>query len=178
MSPEHFVQTSVRRSLTSRDVAALAIALIALPAPVMGQAPPPPPPSTSSAASPPPGGTPAEGQKTFSQEELDQLVAPIALYPDSLFAQVLMASTYPLDIVMAERWLKANPGVKDKALEDALQKQPWDPAVKSIVVFPLVLTMMSEKIDWTQKLGDAFLGQQQELMATAQTLRSKAAVTR
>jgi Protein of unknown function (DUF3300) len=85
-----------------------------------------------------------------------------------------MASTYPLDVVAAERWVKANPGLKDKALEDALQQQPWDPSVKSLAVFPQVLTMMSEKIDWTQKLGDAFLAQQKDVLATAQTLRSKA----
>ncbi len=112
--------------------------------------------------------------KAFSQEELDQLLAPVALYPDALLAQVLMASTYPIEIVSAERWVKANPGLKDKALEDALQGQPWDPSVKSLAVFPQVLTMMSEKLDWTQKLGDAFLAQQKEVMATAQALRAKA----
>jgi hypothetical protein len=112
--------------------------------------------------------------KTFSQQELDQLLAPIALYPDSLLAQILMASTYPLDIVVADRWVKANPSLKDKALQDALQQQPWDASVKSLTVFPQVLTMMSEKLDWTQKLGDAFLAQQQDLLATAQALRSKA----
>ena len=85
-----------------------------------------------------------------------------------------MASTYPLEIVAAERWVKANPGLKDKALEDALQQQTWDPSVKSLAVFPQVLTMMSEKIDWTQKLGDAFLAQQKDVMATAQALRAKA----
>lgn len=119
-------------------------------------------------------GQPAEVGTTFSQEELDQLLAPIALYPDDLLAQVLMASTYPLDIVSAERWVKANPSLKDKALDDALQQQPWDPSVKSLTVFPQVLTMMSEKLDWTQKLGDAFLAQQQDVMATAQSLRAKA----
>jgi hypothetical protein len=112
--------------------------------------------------------------KTFSQEELDQLVAPIALYPDSLFAHVLMASTYPIEVVQAERWVKANSKLKDKALEDALQKQTWDESVKSLCVFPQVLTMMSEKLDWTQKLGDAFLAQKEDVMATAQSLRSKA----
>src|SRR4029079_3013417 len=81
---------------------------------------------------------------------------------------------YPLDIVQADRWVKANPKVKDKALEDALQSQPWDPAVKSLAVFPQVLTMMSEKLDWTQKLGDAFLAQKEDVMATAQALRGKA----
>jgi hypothetical protein len=138
----------------------------ALALPVSGQAPAP---ATTPAAAPSPSA------QTFSQEELDQLVAPIALYPDALLAQVLMASTYPLEVVSAERWVKANPGLKDKALEDALQQQPWDASVKSLTVFPQVLTMMSEKIDWTQKLGDAFLAQQKDVLATAQALRSKAA---
>ena len=145
------------------------VVCVALAFPASAQTPPPPsPPASAPAAAAPSGG------KTFSQEELDQLVAPIALYPDALLAQVLMASTYPLDVVAAERWVKANPGLKDKALEDALQQQPWDPSVKSLVVFPQVLTMMSEKIDWTQKLGDAFLAQQKDVLATAQALRSKA----
>src|SRR5688572_28400992 len=74
-----------------------------------------------------------------SQQELDQLLAPIALYPDSLLAQILMASTYPLEVVMAARWSKANPGVKDKALEDAMQKQTWDASVKGLTAVPQVL---------------------------------------
>lgn len=110
----------------------------------------------------------------FRAEELDQLVAPIALYPDSLLAQVLMASTYPLEIVSAARWVKANPKLKDKALDDALQTQTWDPSVKSPTVFPEVLTMMNEKLDWTQKLGDAFLAQQTDVMQAVQRLRSEA----
>ena len=134
--------------------------------PAASQAPPPP-------ASPPPQGATA-GDKSFSQGELDQLLAPIALYPDALLAQVLMASTYPLEIVEAARWVKANPGLKDKALEDALQAQRWDASVKSLTVFPQVLAMMNEKLDWTQKLGDAFLAQQADVLATAQELRKKA----
>ena len=116
----------------------------------------------------------AQGEKTFSQEQLDQILAPIALYPDGLLAQVLMASTYPIEIVTAERWVKANPGLKDQALEDALQKQPWDASVKSMAAFPQVLTMMSEKLDWTQQLGDAFLAQKEDVAATIQNLRAKA----
>lgn len=131
-------------------------------------------PAAPASAAVPPTAAPAPGQKTFSQQELDQLLAPVALYPDSLLVQVLMAATYPLDVVQAERWVKANPKLKDKALEDALQSQPWDPAVKSLAVFPQVLTMMSEKVDWTQKLGDAFLAQKEDVMATAQALRGKA----
>jgi len=133
---------------------------------------------TATAQQPPPApqaaAAPAASGKTFSQEELDQLLAPIALYPDALLAQVLMAATYPLEVVEAARWVKANPTLKDKALEDALQQQQWDPAVKSLAVFPQVLGMMNEKLDWTQKLGDAFLAQQAEVLATAQSLRKKA----
>ena len=150
-----------------RSIVATAVC-VALAAPVPAQTPPPSTPAPAAAAAAP------SGAKTFSKEELEQLLAPIALYPDALLAQVLMASTYPLDIVAAERWVKGNPGLKDKALEDALQQQPWDASVKSLAVFPQVLAMMSEKIDWTQKLGDAFLAQQADVLATAQALRNKA----
>jgi len=112
--------------------------------------------------------------KTFKQEELDQMLAPLALYPDSLVSQMLMASTYPLEIVQAARWAEANKTLKDKALTEALEKQNWDPSVKSLVAFPDVLKMMDEKLDWTQKLGDAFLGQQKQVMDTIQKLRKKA----
>lgn len=115
-----------------------------------------------------------EGSKPFKQEELDQLVAPIALYPDDLLSQTLMASTYPLEVVQADRWVKQNKDLKGDALATALEKQPWDPSVKSLVNFPQVLTMMSEKLDWTQKLGDAFLAQQEDVMDTVQNLRAKA----
>lgn len=110
----------------------------------------------------------------FKPEELEQLLAPIALYPDSLLAQALMASTYPLEIVQADRWAKQNKDLKGDALTGALEKQSWDPSVKSLVNFPQVLAMMSEKLDWTQKLGDAFLAQQKDVMDSVQQLRKKA----
>lgn len=113
-------------------------------------------------------------QEVFKQEELDQILAPIALYPDSLLTQVMMASTYPLEIVQADRWTKQNKAMKGDALAKALEEQPWDPSVKSLVNFPDVLAMMSEKLDWTQKLGDAFLAQQKDVMDTVQSLRKKA----
>ena len=105
-------------------------------------------------------------------EELEQIVAPIALYPDSLLAQIFMASTYPLEIVQADRWVKQNPTLKDSA--DALNKLTWDPSVKSLINFPQVLTMMSEKLDWTVKLGDAFIADQKTVMDAVQRLRNKA----
>jgi hypothetical protein len=111
---------------------------------------------------------------TFSQQDLDELLAPIALYPDALLAQVLMASTYPLEVVEAARWQKQNASLKDKALEEALKKQTWDESVKALTTVPQVLTMMNEKLDWTTKLGDAFLAQQENVLKTAQSLRKKA----
>jgi len=112
--------------------------------------------------------------KKFKQEELDQMLAPIALYPDSLLAQILMAATYPLEVVVADRWGKANKNLKGDQLNDVLDKKDWDPSVKALVPFPQVLSMMSEKLEWTQKLGDAFLDQQDEVMDTVQKLRAKA----
>jgi hypothetical protein len=138
---------------------ALAVAL----APVSAQTPAPAAPAAAASNVPP-----------FKAEELEQLVAPIALYPDALVAQILMATTYPLEVVEAARWQKANPSLKEKALEDALEKQSWDPSVKSLTVFPTVLAMLNEKLDMTQKLGDAFLAQQKEVLAAVQRLRGKA----
>jgi hypothetical protein len=164
-----------------RLVASATLAIFAWSGVAGAQAPAPGAPPPPGAGAPPPGAPPpasggasASADQTFSQQELEQLMAPIALYPDALLAQILMAATYPLDIVAADRWVKANPSLKDQALQDELQKHPWDPSVKSLAVFPQVLAMMSEKLDWTQKLGDAFLGQKEQVMATAQALRKKA----
>jgi hypothetical protein len=113
-------------------------------------------------------------KKKLSQEELAQLVAPIALYPDELVAQILMASTYPLEVVQADRWAKSHKQSAGDALAKQLEKEPWDPSVKSLVSFPTVLASMSEKLDVTTKIGDAFLSQQKEVMETIQLLRKKA----
>jgi hypothetical protein len=117
---------------------------------------------------------PAPSGKTFTQQDLDELLAPVALYPDALLAQVLMASTYPLEVVEAARWQKQNSTLKDKALEEAVKKQTWDESVKALTAVPQVLTMMNEKLDWTTKLGDAFLAEQEKVLKTAQSLRKKA----
>jgi hypothetical protein len=110
----------------------------------------------------------------FKQEELEQILAPIALHPDSLITQILMAATYPLEVVQAERWIKQNASLKGEALTAALEKQEWDPSVKSLVNFPQVVTMMSEQLEWTQKVGDAFLADQKQVLDTIQSLRAKA----
>src|SRR5206468_5013457 len=95
----------------------------------------------------------AESATTRSSAQLEQLVAPIALYPDPLLSQVLMASTYPLEVVQAARWSRDNPSVSGQALEDAMQKQTWDPSVKALTAVPQTLQMMNDKLDWTQQLG-------------------------
>ncbi|MEW9582513.1 DUF3300 domain-containing protein [Paraburkholderia sp. DGU8] len=110
----------------------------------------------------------------FKPEEIEALVAPIALYPDSVLAQVLMASTYPLEIVHAARWVKSNPKVTGDAAVKAVGDQPWDVSVKSLVAFPQILEPMNDKLDWTQKLGDAFLAQQKDVLDAVQRLRARA----
>ena len=147
-------------------VAAIAAALTVEPVAFAQQAAGTAPAASAPAAS--------ASSKIFSQKDLDELLAPIALYPDPLLAQVLMASTYPLEVVQAARWQKQNASLKDKALEAALEKQTWDPSVKALAAVPQVLTMMNEKLDWTTKLGDAFLAQQEDVLKTAQSLRKKA----
>ena len=128
------------------------------------------------AADDPAAGTEAAAprEQTFSQGELDALVAPIALYPDGLVAQVLMASTYPLEVVQADRFAKENKKLKDEKLKEALEKQDWDASVKELVSTPTVLATMGDKLDWTQKLGDAVLAQQADVMDAIQRLRAKA----
>lgn len=115
-------------------------------------------------------------QKTFSTEELDQMLAPVALYPDEVLANVLMAATYPLDIVQAARWRKepANKSLKGDALTKALEAKAWDPSIKALTLFPEVLQNMSEQLEWTQSLGDAFLAQEADVFARVQFLRQKA----
>jgi hypothetical protein len=107
-------------------------------------------------------------------DQLDSLVAPIALYPDPLLAQVLAASTYPLEIMQLQQWLEHNPGLKDKALADAVEKQPWDPSVQAMAPLPDVVKWLANDIQWTTDLGNAFLAQQSDVMNAVQRMRSKA----
>src|SRR5436190_23745309 len=117
---------------------------------------------------------PEPEQTLLKPEQLDALVAPIALYPDELLANVLAASTYPLEVVQADRWAKANKSLKGDALKAGVDKQAWDDSVKALVSTADVVAMMSDKIDWTKDLGDAMLAQQSDLMDAIQRLRAKA----
>ena len=129
------------------------------------QNPPPGPPAQGAAA-------PAYAQQT--PDQLQRLVAPIALYPDSLVAQILAASTFPEQVVEADRWLQDHPDLKGDALAKAVDQQPWDPSVKALTAFPSVLGNMDKNISWTSSLGDAYYNQQQDVMAAVQVMRKKA----
>src|SRR5258705_262840 len=110
-------------------------------------------------------------------DQLDSLVAPIALYPDPLLAQTLAASTYPLELMQLQQWLTRNPGLKDKALVDAVAKQPWDPSIQAMAALPDVVKRLTDDIQWTTDLGNAFLAQQGDVMDAVQRMRVKAQET-
>jgi uncharacterized protein DUF3300 len=156
-------------------MACLLTVTVANPTVTLGQAVPPATTDTPQPSAQP-NASQAPAQPVFSKEELDQMTAPVALYPDDLLAQMLIAATYPLEVVQAQRWLDKpeNAKLKGEDLATALQPQTWDPSVKSLVPFPQVVKMMSEKLDWTQRLGDAFLAQQADVMASVQRLRKQA----
>jgi hypothetical protein len=121
-----------------------------------------------------PTAAPPPAQQLLGADQLDQIVAPIALYPDTLLAEVLMASSYPLEVVEADRWASANKNLEGDALKAAADKQDWDDSIKSLVATPSVLSMMSTQLSWTRKLGDAVLAQQPDVMDAIQRLRAKA----
>jgi hypothetical protein len=174
-----------RRSTVPLLPSALALAAMlggcAYPVPVGVQPPATVTTTTTTTTTPRPAGTPtavpAAADGTFSQAQLDQMLAPIALYPDSLLSQVLMASTYPADVADAAKWSKANPQQSGDAAVRAVENQPWDPSVKSLVAFPQVLQTMGEKPDWVQNLGDAFLASSKDVLDSAQRLRARARET-
>jgi hypothetical protein len=145
---------------------ALMVAAIGAPMTASTQSPPQPP----SSSAPPPAPQPAQQ----TPEQLQQLVAPIALYPDALVAQILAASTYPAQDVEADRWLQAHPGLKGDQLGDSVNTQPWDPSVKALTQFPSVLTNLDKNITWTSSLGEAYVNQQQDVMSALQVMRQRA----
>src|ERR1043166_5058978 len=110
-------------------------------------------------------------------QQLDSLVAPIALYPDQLLAQTLAASTYPLEVIQLQQWMNNNKNLQGKALADAVAKQPWDPSIQGLVAYPDVVTRMADNVQWTTDLGNAFLAQQSDVMGAVQRMRAKAQAT-
>jgi hypothetical protein len=116
----------------------------------------------------------AQEPELIPNEKLDALVAPIALYPDPLLAQTLAASTYPLEVIQLQQWIATNKYLKDQALADAVEKQPWDPSVQAMVAFPDVVKLLSDNIAWMTDLGNAFLAQQADVMDAVQRMRARA----
>ena len=130
-------------------------------------------PAQDTQAPPQSGQAPPYAQQT--PEQLQRLVAPIALYPDSLVAQILAASTFPEQVVEADRWVQAHPDLKGEALGQAVDQQPWDPSVKALTAFPSVLGNMDKNLSWTSSLGDAYYNQQQDVMDAVQVMRQESA---
>ena len=133
--------------------------------PATGQNQPPPPPINP---------TGATVTQTSSAQQLDDLVAPIALYPDPLVGEALAASTYPIEIAEADQWLRDHPKWKPSKLMDEAKKQNWDPSVQGLVAFPQVLGFLSQNMSWTTQLGNAFLAQQADVMQAVQRMRAQA----
>src|ERR1700739_3519113 len=156
---------SKSKAVTGRSLVAILCTLILLPGDTLAYIS-----SPSQQAAP---STPNQASKIPS-DQLDSLVAPVALYPDPLLAQTLAASTYPLEIIQLQQWLEKNKGLKDKALADAVAKQSWDPSVQAMAGLPDVVKRLADDIQWTTDLGNAFLAQQSDVMAAVQRMRSKA----
>ena len=149
-----------REGATLRSVVAILCALVLIPGDTLAQGAPPAAPKSDAARIP--------------ADQLDSLVAPIALYPDPLLAQILAASTYPLEIVLLQRWLEKNKNLKDKQLADAVEKQSWDPSVQALAAFPDLVKWLADDIQWTTDLGNAFLSQQADVMEAIQRMRLRA----
>src|SRR6202161_4362707 len=154
---------------TFRLAAAVALPIV-LAAALFAQEPPQAP---DQGGQPPPGQAPPPAPP-LNPQQLQNLVAPIALYPDNLLSQILAASTYPIEVVEAQQWLQQNRNLKGQALMDAAKQQNWDPSVQALVAFPEVLPGLNQAIRWTTHLGSAFLAQQPDVMNAVQQLRAKA----
>jgi len=175
---------SVRSTSQQRQIRVLAVlCLLLLLGDTSCRSTPTPQPQQPT-ASPQPAQTPANQQSANASadqqppkipaDQLDSLVAPIALYPDPLLGQVLVASTYPLEIIQLQQWLEKNKNLHDKALVNEISKQPWDPSIQAMAPLPEVVKRLADDIQWTTDLGNAFLAQQSDVMDAIQRMRQKA----
>jgi hypothetical protein len=154
---------------TLKSFLAIFCAITLVPGPVLGQQSPPSPPAATTSAAP------AQQPATkIPNDQLDSLVAPIALYPDPLLAQTLAASTYPLEIMQLYQWLQKNKGLNEQALADAVSKQNWEPSIQAMAALPDVVKRLADDVQWTTDLGNAFLAQQGDVMEAVQRMRLKA----
>jgi Protein of unknown function (DUF3300) len=141
---------------------------------VLAQDVPPPPPPDQAGAPADQGGAPPQNYNALSPDQLDQLVAPIALYPDALVAQILAASTFPTQVVDADRFVQSHPGVPPDQLGQMADGMQWDPSVKALIAFPSVLANLDKNLDWTSQLGNAYYNQPQDVMSSVQVMRQRA----
>ena len=169
------LRSKLFRELTQSGLAVLcSFLLLQMDVPLLAQTqqkPDSPVPNAATAATSPGADEP---DVKLPPDQLDSLVAPIALYPDPMLAQVLAASTYPLELIQLQQWLAKNKNLKDKALADAVAKQPWDPSIQGLAALPEVVKRLAEDIQWTTDLGNAFLAQQSDVMDAVQHMRKKA----
>lgn len=156
--------TSERKGAAIRSVAAILCTAVLLPGDTLAYMP----------GAQAPGSSAQTQSAKIPLEQLDSLVAPIALYPDPLLAQTLAASTYPLELIQLQQWLEKNKNLKDKALADVVAKQPWDPSIQALAALPDVVKRLADDIQWTTDLGNAFLAQQSDVMEAVQRMRKKA----
>src|SRR5690349_20437395 len=161
------VMKAKRNGPNIQSMVAILCAVALLPGDTVAFTPPPP-------QSPAPASSSAAQPAKIPPEQLDSLVAPVALYPDPMLAQVLAASTYPLEIMQLQQWLQKNSTLKDKALADAAMMQPWDPSVQALAGLPDVVNRLENEVQWTADLGNAFLAQQSDVMDAVQRMRKKA----
>lgn len=168
------MREKITKHLRQGVAAVCLLALSLAPAVVLSQVPEPIPVPSAAVDTGQPIPVPAAEQPPMSPNQLDDLVAPLALYPDPLVSQVLVAATYPLEVVEAYQWLQRNPGLTGTALTQAAAAQNWDPSVQALVMFPDVLKRLNEDVSWTTSLGNAFLNQQADVMGAIQRLRASA----
>jgi hypothetical protein len=157
--------TSKRQGATLRCLVAILCTVVGLPGDTLAYI---------SSRSQAPASSPVDQAAKITPDQLDSLVAPIALYPDPLLAQALAASTYPLEIIQLQQWLEKNKNLKDKALADAVAKQSWDASIQALAALPEVVKRLADDIQWTADLGNAFLAQQSDVMDAVQRMRKKA----
>ena len=167
----HALGTGLPRLVTLITAAVIGFTNCAAPLAIAQSSKPAAPPASAAPAN---TSASAPAQTKIPPDQLDSLVAPIALFPDPLLAQTLAASTYPLEIVQLQQWLAKNPGLKDKALADAVAKQPWDPSIQAMAALPDLVKRLADDIQWTTDLGNAFLAQQKDVMDAVQRMRQKA----
>src|SRR5439155_18215198 len=166
------LQSTFRRIIFQSVIAIACAALLGEGNVAVGQTPPPQNAQSQVMTTTTPDT--GQGAPKLSSDQLDSLVAPIALYPDQLLSQTLVASTYPLEIIQLQQWMEKNKNLKGQALSEEVEKQSWDPSIQAMAAFPDVVNRLADNIQWTTEMANAFLAQESDVMASIQSMRAKA----